>query len=115
MKRLANVNFFHLLMLVVFNILIYFNIELLRPIFTTFYIFLIPGLLILTILKTRSLSTTETVIYSVGLSLASLFLIGWSINGLLPLLGIKNPLTLKYLLIGFNLYTLFLIMSNDLV
>ncbi len=53
----------------------------------------LPGMLILRILRLHNLSTIESLLYSVGLSVAFLMFIGLFINWLYPLIGISKPLS----------------------
>lgn len=54
----------------------------------------IPGILLLRILRLHELSTLETLVYSIGLSLAFLMFFGLFINEVFPLIGIPRPLSL---------------------
>jgi uncharacterized membrane protein len=69
---------------------------------------LLPGFLILLILRIRKISSWESILLIVGLSIAFLEFGGLLLNILLPLLGVKNPLTFYNILLGFDLYTAFL-------
>ena len=53
----------------------------------------LPGMIILRTLRLHNLSTIETLLYSVGLSIAFLMFIGLFINWLYPLIGISKPLS----------------------
>jgi uncharacterized membrane protein len=68
------------------------NIPGLREVVGTVYLFFVPGLVILLIMKFK-LGTTETLLYSVGLSQVILLLIGGVMNYLYPYLGISQPIT----------------------
>lgn len=56
------------------------------------YLTFVPGLLILRLLKLRRLGAAEEILYSVGLSLAFLMFLGFSMNMLYPLIGIPKPI-----------------------
>lgn len=61
----------------------------------TGFIFLtsVPGLLILRILKLHQIGNIETLLYSVGLSLAFVMFIGSFMNTLYPFVGISKPIS----------------------
>jgi uncharacterized membrane protein len=65
---------------------------------------LLPGFLISLILRIRRLSLWENLLFIVGLSIAFLEAGGLLLNILLPLFGVKDPLTLQNLVFGFALY-----------
>ena len=68
----------------------------------------INGVLILRILRIHGLGNIETLLYSVGLSIASLMFLGMIIDLIYPLFGIQKPISLIPLLITFTLFTVFL-------
>lgn len=68
------------------------KIPVIREIFGLIYLLFIPGILILRLMKLHNLGNIETLLYSVGLSITSIMLIGISINTLYPLIGINKPL-----------------------
>lgn len=70
-----------------------FDIPGLRQVVGFIYLSFIPGIIILRILKIHKLSTIETLLYSVGLSVVFLMLIGLMINFLYPLIGISRPIS----------------------
>lgn len=67
------------------------HIPLVRQLICFVYLTFIPGIIILRILRLHNLGSIKTVLYSVGLSLATLMLIGLLINLIYPTIGIKNP------------------------
>lgn len=88
------------------------NIPFIREIIAFIYLAYIPGIIILRILRLHKLSSTETLFYSVSISLAILMLTGLIINFLLPLLGIEKPISFVPLLLSINLVTLFLLILS---
>lgn len=65
-----------------------------------------PGVVVLNLLRYRFPNTSDNVLVVVGLSISTLFIIGFVANMLLPLLGISRPLTLMPLLLLLNIFTL---------
>lgn len=75
------------------------HIPLLRQLIGFIYLTFIPGIIILRILKLHDLDSLETLLYAVGLSLATLMLSGLLLNTLYPLFGLSRPISLINLLI----------------
>lgn len=63
------------------------------------YLTFIPGIVILRIMRLHNLSTTETLIYSVGLSVAFSMFIGFLINTTSSVIGISKPISILPLII----------------
>lgn len=80
------------------------QIPIVRQIFSFLSLTFIPGVLILRILKLHNLGNAKTLLYSVGLSIASLMLIGLFMNTIYPIIGISKPISLFYLIITINLF-----------
>lgn len=59
----------------------------------------IPGLLIMRMLKLRRLGSTETLLYTVGLSIASVMVLGLFMNAVYPYFGISRPISTTPLLV----------------
>lgn len=70
-----------------------FDIAVLRQLIGFIYLTLIPGVIILRLLKLHKLGIVETLLYSVGLSLAFNMFLGLLINMAYPFIGISNPLS----------------------
>lgn len=68
----------------------------------------INGILILRIFKIHKIGDIETVLYSVGLSIAVLMFLGAIVNLLYPLIGISHPLSVIPLMITETVLTIFL-------
>ena len=75
-----------------------------RAVFSCAFLILVPGLLIMLMLKIRKISIWEYLIYTIGLSLAFLMFGGLLVNLVWPLIGIDKPLTLIPLFISFDIF-----------
>jgi uncharacterized membrane protein len=58
------------------------------------FLAVIPGLLILRILKIHNISIIDSLLYSVGLSIAFVIVIGITLNFVLPPFGVARPITI---------------------
>lgn len=85
------------------------KIPLLRQIIAFFYLTFIPGILIIRTLKMHELTGVYVVLYSVGLSIASIMLVGFLMNVIYPIFGIHKPLSFDYLI--FTFFALVLVLS----
>ncbi len=83
----------------IFYITILFNIPIVKQVIGFFYLTFIPGLVFLRLLRLKKFDTTETILFSVGLSVAFLMLTGLFINELCPVFDITQPLSSALLLI----------------
>lgn len=70
------------------------------------YLTLVPGIIILKLLNLRNLGLAETLVFSVGLSIAFLMFIGLSINELWSIAIASKPLSLEPLMITINVVVL---------
>jgi uncharacterized membrane protein len=88
-----------------FNLSVVFNIQtfFLSPIFSFTLLMIIPGLLTMLMLKIRLTNFWEYMVHTVCLSLAFMIFGGLFLNGILPIIGIKQPLSFFPLLVGFDL------------
>ena len=85
------------------NITIFLNIPFLRQIFGFLFLTLLPGLLILQILRLNKIDFLEKFVLSVGLSISFLMFFGLLINILSLSLSYETPLATIFLLISFNI------------
>jgi len=85
-----------------------FDIPVLRQLVGFIYLTFIPGLLILRMLRIHNLGTAETLLYSTGLSLAFLMLVGLLMNSLYPLMGLSGPISVLPLTITITVIILML-------
>jgi len=70
-----------------------FDIPIVRQLIGFIYLTFVPGIIILRILKLHKLGNTETLLYAVGLSLATLMFTGLFMNFFYPFIGIVNPIS----------------------
>lgn len=73
---------------------------LLRQAICFVYLTVIPGIVLLRVLKLHNLGSIETTVYSVGLSLTTVMITGAALNTFLPLAGIAHPISLTPLIIS---------------
>ena len=84
------------------------EIPIIRQFISFTYLTFIPGILILRVLKLHKLGNIETVLYSVGLSIAFLMFTGLYLNTVYPLFGISRPISLVPLTITISITMLVL-------
>jgi uncharacterized membrane protein len=84
------------------------HIPLLRQLICFIYLTFVPGLLILRILRLHKLGNIETILYSVGLSIASIMFIGFLMNFLYPIFGIDDPISLLPIIITISFFVIIL-------
>jgi len=99
-----SINFltFVLLFQVVSYLIVFWNIPIARQAVGFFYLTFIPGMIILKILKLNETDTIGKILFSVGLSIAFLMIIGLLVSELGTLAGISNPLSIVPLMILLN-------------
>ena len=85
------------------------SIPYIRQIIGFVFLTFIPGYTILRILNVHDTSSSETVAYSVGLSVATLMFTGFFINLIGPLLGNFQPISTFPVFISLNVVMLFLL------
>lgn len=108
MKNLDVKQYFTFLVAIIIltDIVILFNIPFLRQILGFLCFTIIPGLLILHVLKLNKIEFLKKFVLSVGLSVAFLMFGGLLVNSFYPL--ISKPLSLEPILISFNIILLIL-------
>jgi len=92
----------HFLMFIVVG----FDIPILRQIIGFIYLSLVPGFVLLRILKLKRMNAIDTILLSSGLSIAFLMFIGLFMNELFPLAGFSKPLSTLPLLVVIGTITL---------
>lgn len=97
-----------LLLQLTFYTTIIFDIPVARQVIGFIYFTFIPGLVIIKLLKFDQLDSLETILYSAGLSIAFLMIIGLIVNDFGFLFGLSQPLSLNSLLISLTGVTLIL-------
>lgn len=86
-------------------IAILIDLPVVRQVIGFIYFNFFPGLIIIKLLKLdEKLETLDLILFSTGLSIALLMLLGLLTNGLAPLFGIYNPLSTLPLLIVFSIF-----------
>ncbi|CAD6491101.1 MAG: hypothetical protein CHKLHMKO_00055 [Candidatus Argoarchaeum ethanivorans] len=92
-----------ILILLLTDVAIFLNIPFLREIFGFLFLTLLPGLLILQVLKLNKIGLTEKLVLAVGLSISFLMFFGLLLNNSSIGLGYKSPLSTVPLLISLNI------------
>lgn len=95
--------------LILVNILIFFNLNqfYIRAVLAFIFLITVPGLLIMLMLKIRSIGFWEYLVYTVGLSVSFIMFAGLAVNWILPWLNITDkPLSLYPILACFDLFLL---------
>lgn len=72
----------------------------------------IPGIIVLRIMRIHRISTLETLLYAVGLSIAILMFTGLFMSVLYPLVGISRPLSHDSVLLTINVTTAILLLLS---
>lgn len=95
-KNSSTTGLYRLLYLLAFlaisGVAILLDIPVLRQLLGAILIFVLPGLLILFLLRLHKLELADKIVLTIGLSASSLLLIGWALNQALPGLGDTRPL-----------------------
>ncbi|MDP3065857.1 MAG: DUF2206 domain-containing protein, partial [Methanobacteriaceae archaeon] len=84
------------------------QIPIIRQLISFIYLIFIPGIIILRILKLHKLGNIETLLYTVGLSLATLMFTGFFINMIYPFFGISGPISTTPLIVTISAVVLIL-------
>ena len=84
------------------------QIPILRQLIGFIYLTFVPGIIILRILKLHKLGNIETLLYTVGLSIATLMFTGLFMNTFYPLFGISGPISIVPLIITISVVVLVL-------
>lgn len=87
------------------------HIPIFNDIITLLYVALVPGVLILRVLKLHRLGNTFTTLLSVGLSILSVLLVGLFMNQVYPHLGISKPIETIPLVVTFTVYNMILLFT----
>ena len=84
------------------------QIPIIRQFIGFVYLTFVPGIIILRILKLHKLGNIETLLYTVGLSIATLMFTGLFMNTLYPIFGISGPISTVPLIITISVVVLVL-------
>lgn len=98
-----------LLFLLIINLLLWLDLQVfyIRAILAFLFIILVPGALIMLVLKIRGINHWEYLVYTIGLSIAFIMFAGLAVNWGLPALGITDkPLALAPILVCFDIFLL---------
>lgn len=90
------------------------HVPLLRQVVCFIYLTFVPGILLLRILRQHELGNIETILYTVGLSVASIMFIGFFVNTTYPFFGIKNPISFLPLVITISIFVIILTLLSYL-
>ena len=82
--------------------MLFFDVPIARQVIGFIYFTFVPGFIIVKVLKLNELDGLETVLFSVGFSVAFLMLAGLLINEICPLFGVTRPLSFLPLTIILN-------------
>jgi len=85
-----------------------FDVIGLRQITGFIFLTFVPGILILRILKIHNVGIIESLLYSVGLSLAFIMFAGLAANFALPVIGISRPISVLPIMATLLIFTLIL-------
>jgi len=91
-----------LLSLSIFCLVVFLDIPIARQVIGFLYLTFVPGFVFLRLLKLENLDDIETILLSVGFSLAFLMIVGLVVNDIGFMIGFSNPLTLLPLTITLN-------------
>ena len=81
------------------------DLPIVRQIVTFIFLTFVPGMLVVRIFRLSNLNDIEVVLYSVGISLSCLMLIGFGMLAIYPLFGIRGPISLIPLLVTISTFT----------
>lgn len=84
------------------------SFPILRSLIGFLYLTFIPGIVILRNLKLDNISNVESILYTVGLSLATLMFTGFLMNLIYPVLGITKPLSIWPIIFTISAIVVFL-------
>jgi uncharacterized membrane protein len=85
-----------------------FHIPIIRQLIGFIYLTFVPGIILLRILKLHKLGNIETLLYTVGLSIATLMFTGLFMNTVYSFFGISGPISLTPLIITISVVVLIL-------
>lgn len=85
-----------------------FHIPLLRELIGFIYLTFVPGILLLRLLKIHNLDITKNVLFTIGLSVTVVMIVGLFMNTFYPLFGISGPISVLPLMITISIIVLIL-------
>jgi uncharacterized membrane protein len=84
------------------------QIPIMRQLIGFIYLTFVPGILILRIIRLHKLGNIETLLYTVGLSIATLMFTGLFMNTVYPFFGISGPISITPLILTISILVLIL-------
>jgi len=97
---------FIVLLQVVTDAAVLLDIVVVRQIISFIYLTIAPGYVFLKTIRLKTKNPVDTLLYSVGLDIAALMLVGLVVNTLLPIAGFTSPLSTTPLLLALNILVL---------
>jgi uncharacterized membrane protein len=86
--------------------LIFFDVPIAKQVVVFLYLTFVPGLVLLKLLKLNEFTTLETILFSMGLSIGFLMIVGLLINEFCFIFSVSEPLTLTFLTVPLNIFIL---------
>jgi uncharacterized membrane protein len=87
-------------------VLMFFDVPIVRQVVSFLYLSFVPGYVFMRVLRLKDIETSESLIYSVGLSIALVMFIGLFVDAVLPIVGVNSPLSVLPLLTFINGFVL---------
>jgi uncharacterized membrane protein len=94
--------FFVLMLLLITDAAVLFDIPIWRPVLGLILLFVLPGLLVLYLLRLDEIGTAEKTTLTIGLSTAIIMFYGWALSEMGGALGYSAPLSTRALLPALN-------------
>ncbi|WNZ29238.1 MAG: DUF2206 domain-containing protein [Candidatus Bathyarchaeota archaeon] len=95
--------FYVLMLFLALTIAIFFDVPIVRETLGFVYFTFVPGFIFLKLLSSNRFNRLETVLLSVGLSVAYLMIAGLFVNEIFSIFGISHPLSLMPLMVILNI------------
>lgn len=100
--------FFILIFLIVTDLAVLLDVPVLRPVLGFLFLTILPGVLVLQVLRVHQLGLSERLVLAAGLGVAFSMIIGLIVNSVAPLIGYTTPLSTISIVISFNIVFLIL-------
>ncbi|OGO21398.1 MAG: hypothetical protein A2144_00320 [Chloroflexi bacterium RBG_16_50_9] len=97
-----------LILLLLADFAIVFNIPIVRQVSAVIFLIILPGLLIIFLLRLNNLGTAEKIVLTVGISVAVLMFLGWILSQAGSLIGYSRPLATNIFLAAINIILIIL-------
>lgn len=100
-------------LVILLDIAVLLDVNIIRQIIGFVFLLLVPGMLILHLMRLKEIGFIEIIVISVGISTAFLMIFGLLINYILLSIGYKTPLSTFSLLVSFNIFVIvFLLLES---